>query len=461
MRLVRGALALLLAALAAPLAAEDRADEPTLRVEVSHSGEDWRATFTFPEGAKDWAFVRSNRARELDASWRLASWKVLTPGVELVRDGERDVLRATGDAMPGEVAIAFEPFGEDLFADYDPAMVFSDGTVALFTGHFLAKPWEGETGFAASQEPAAEFAFANGSGDLTYKGRAFSSVTTRDSNTYVIFGSPEFLATEHFTGLLDPAIPSWMLGELDSFLPQALEGLAERLGSPALGGKPMVIATWAGPTPGRISRGGSVLPGIVTLRFEGEGMLEKLPDEIQPVRWFLSHETAHFWLGQTVRHPDPTAAWISEGGASLLAYRLIQSIDPAYEPGFDIAREWKDCIDLSVKGPLDEADSRRDYRASYACGTVLGMIAEGAAQQNGSRDFFDFWRSLIEANRRDGGGDGIVSVSDWLAQLSRESKDRELAASVRSFIHDGSEDPQADLCAMLARVGRRAPGCTA
>ena len=68
MRLVRGALALLLAGLAAPLAAEDRADEPTLRVEVSHSGEDWRATFTFTEGAKDWAFVRSNRARELDAS---------------------------------------------------------------------------------------------------------------------------------------------------------------------------------------------------------------------------------------------------------------------------------------------------------------------------------------------------------------------------------------------------------
>ena len=463
MKLARGALALLLAAFAAPLAAEDNksADARPLRVTVSQEDEQWFATFEFPGNHKEWAFVRSNRSSQLDASWRLATWRIITPGVELVREGERDLLRATGTTMPDNVTVAFDLFDGDLNADYHPAMVFSDGTVALYTGHFQIWPWTGADGYTPSQAPLTELTFRSDDNEFFADGEKVASLRTADLNTYVIVGTPQLVTTSHFTAIIDPGIPAWMRTKLNVFVPRLLDGLAARLGPHGMDSDPTILATWAGPTPDVITRGGSVLPGMVTLRFEGEGMLEERADEIQPVRWFLAHETAHFWLGQTVRHPDQTAAWISEGGASLVAYRLIQSIDPAYEPGFDIAREWKDCIELSARGPLDEADNRRDYRASYACGTVLGMIAEGAAQQNGSRDFFDFWRSLIEANRRDKGGDGIVSVNDWIAQLTRESQDTDLAARVRSFIHDGSDDPEADLCAMLARVDRRAPGCTA
>lgn len=456
---MRAILVLLLAVFSFPISAQPSDPADTVRVSIHRSGEQWSATFEFPRDEAGWAFLRSNRARDIDASWRLASWDVATPGVELVRIGELDVLRTTAESVPRRVKINFEPYGHDIQADYDPAMIFGDGTVALFTGHFATRPWGEEEIHDGSAKTQSLFALHNEGGSLTYKGKSYQSVDTTDAGTYVIFGSPEFISTKYFTGLLDPGIPAWMRDELDNFLPLAFEGLTERLGEPAIAGKPMILGTWAGPTPGRISRGGSVMPGIVTLRFEGEGMLERRPDEIQPVRWFLSHEAAHFWAGQTVNHIGRSQAWISEGGASLLAYRLIQSIDPAYDPGADLANDWQECLELSANGPLVEVHERRDYRANYACGAVLGMIAEGAAQTNGNRDFFDFWRSLIDANRADVGGDGFASVSDWIAQVSEESGDHSLAADLFQFINHGADDPQIALCSMLAKVERSAPGC--
>ena len=37
--------------------------------------------------------------------------------------------------------------------------------------------------------------------------------------------------------------------------------------------------------------------------------------------------------------------------------------------------------------------------------------------------------------------------------------DEELAAQLKAFVYRGTDDPQRDLCAMLARVDRAAPGC--
>jgi hypothetical protein len=60
----------------------------------------------------------------------------------------------------------------------------------------------------------------------------------------------------------------------------------------------MVMVSWMGPTAGKVSMGGSVLPGLVTMTFEGEGVLEERPEMRNQARWFIAHESAHFWLGQ-------------------------------------------------------------------------------------------------------------------------------------------------------------------
>lgn len=441
--------------------AQDTPDEPPVRVEVVYDAGGWSATFHFPSDAQGWAFPRSNRARRQDSGWRELSWKVETDGVSLQRIDETDVLLADDGTVPRKVTVRFVPFADDLLADYDPALRFTDGTLALFTGHFAVMPWLRETQEMAEEGPETEMVFRDAAGPLLYKGQRHRAATTRDDATYVVFGDPQPISTDHLTAIIDPQTPAWLRRELLDFLPQTFAIYADRLGDQAGSGKPMVLSSWAGATPGVVSQGGSVLAGLLTVRLEGDGLVEENVQALQGVRWFIAHEGAHFWLGQTVEYESAADSWITEGGANLLAYRLIERIDPDYDAGADLANIWQSCLAMSVSKPLAEADQRRDYDAYYACGTVIGMIAEGAAQTNGGRDFFDFVAALVASNRKDAGGDGIVSVDDWLGQLVAESGDEELAAQLKHFVYRGTDDPQRDLCAMLARVGRSAPGCAA
>ncbi|MEL7708052.1 M1 family aminopeptidase [Citromicrobium bathyomarinum] len=456
--MVAALLALLVPAIAT---AQDVPDETPVRVEVLHDAEGWSATFHFPTDAQGWAFPRSNRARRQDTGWRELSWTVETAGVSLRRIDETDVLLADDGTVPRVVTVRFEPFAQDLLADYDPALLFTDGTLALFTGHFAVLPWLGNTQEIAEEGPDTEMVFRDAAGPLMYKGQSYDSATTRDDTTYVVFGDPKLVTTDHLAALIDPATPAWLRREMLDFLPQTFAIYADRLGERAGSGKPMVLSSWVGPTPELYSQGGSVLPGLLTIRLEGEGLVNESTQALQGIRWFIAHEGAHFWLGQTVEYETDADAWIMEGGANLLAFRLIEQIYPEYNAGTELANSWQTCLAMSVDKPLAGASERRDYDANYACGTVLGMIAEGAAQTNGGRDFFDFLAALVAANREDAGGDGIVSVDDWLGQLVAESGDAELAAQLKAFVYQGTDDPQGDLCAMLARVDRAAPGCAA
>ena len=351
MRHLALALAVLLA-LACPglVAAQEAEDAPPVRVEVLRDAGEWTATYRFPSDAGGWAFPRSNRARRQDTGWRQLSWTVETEGVSLARIGETDVLLADNGTVPREVVIRFTPFADDLQADYDPALQFTDGTFALFTGHFAVMPWLGEE--MAEEGPGIEMAFRDTAGPLTYKGRRYDSATTRDQSTYLIFGDAQLATTEHLATLIDPATPGWLRRELLDFLPQTFALYADRLGQQAGTGKPTVLSSWAGPTPGVVSRGGSVLPALLVVRLEGEGLVAENARELQGVRWFIAHEGAHFWLGQTVRYETADDAWIMEGGADLLAFRLIERLDPDYEAGTALANKWQTCLSMSVGKPL-------------------------------------------------------------------------------------------------------------
>ena len=120
--------------------AQEFGDEPPVRVEVLRDSEGWTATFHFPSDEAGWAFPRSNRARRQDTGWRQLSWTVETDGVSLQRIDETDVLLADDGTVPRKVTVRFVPFADDLLADYDPALRFTDGTLALFTGHFAVMP---------------------------------------------------------------------------------------------------------------------------------------------------------------------------------------------------------------------------------------------------------------------------------------------------------------------------------
>jgi hypothetical protein len=108
---------------------------------VVRDGDRWTAEFTFDRDAAVWMFVTSALTQRGGEPWRLRSWIVETPGVRMERRGWREVLYAgDGGPVPRKVRVRFTPFREPLQAAYEPARVFTDGSVALYTDQFEVAP---------------------------------------------------------------------------------------------------------------------------------------------------------------------------------------------------------------------------------------------------------------------------------------------------------------------------------
>ncbi|HEX8535114.1 MAG TPA: hypothetical protein VF662_13190 [Allosphingosinicella sp.] len=425
-------------------------------VEVTRDGNSWIADYHFSRAAPAWAFLHSALAREDRKPWRPRSWTIETKGLRLERHGWYDVLVSERGNVPERVRIRFTPSTLDLEADYDPALVFSDGAVALFTDQFDVTPLPSAA--AAAKLPIelrnidiaglTRATFRDRAGKVLHAGVRKDKVVTTEGRSYVLFGKGEVVSTADIAAVLDPALPKWLADDLRTSTPRLL-ALHRQLLGPRSGPKPMLMASWAGPTPGRTSLGGSVLPGLVLMAFEGAGVAERSQQARDYMHWFVAHETAHFWLGQTVDYDAANHAWMTEGGADLIAVRAIPSIDPAYDPRKRLNEAIAKCAGYARR-PVNSANERSEHDAYYACGAVFGLVAEAA--QNKRRPgggIGGFWRSLIEANRKD----GVVSQADWLAMLTQVSRDPTLARDIRRLAERGSDEPRRDIASLFRRAG--------
>jgi hypothetical protein len=457
MRLMSAALVRLLVALslsaAAPAAIRDLPGVPQVRVEISRRGDAWTADFIFDRRVTAWVFTRSGVTSEDGKPWRQHSWTFTTPGVRVERRGGHDVLRAERGELPTRVSMTFRPMTKNLRADYTPALAFSDGSVALYTGQFDCFPMDSMSAVAKLpgdlnnvRHPAAErrFVFRDAAGPLLFEGRRVASVETPQDNDYVLFGGTRALETPDMVAILDPQLPDWIKDSLAHSVPVLFSRYTQELGRlPNL--KPTLMATWAGPTPQFVSRNGSVLRGLITLNYEGAGMLAESDTQRHQGLWFIAHEAAHFWLGQAVGYEYARDAWITEGGAELLAFRSVAEVDPQFDPRPNLNRAIADCIELTRGRGVEGARERGEQRAYYACGTVFGLVAEAGS----GRSFYKFVRQLVDGNR----GDRVVSRADWLAALDAATRKPVLGRDIAQLLDRGAPDPGDFITDLLVRAG--------
>lgn len=461
MRRLLGALLLALAGLVSGPARADTAspaaEAPILaEAAVVHGGGQWHVDYHLLREARVWVFPRSSVTRVGQRAWRIERWRVETPGVRLERHGRYDVLVGEGRAVPAEVRIAFTPTPDDLGTDYDPALVFTDGSVALYTEQFSIFPF---AGIAAAARLPADLAEANvrrsrtrialseAGGRVLYGGERVAVANLIGGNedgTYVLFGGLQPLLTPAMAEILDPQLPQWILDTLNREVPAILGRYAAVLG-PAPGPKPTVMVSWGGSAQGVTSMGGSVLPGLVTLAYEGSGVLAETPRARAYGLWFIAHESAHFWLGNAVHYEFSREAWITEGGADLLAFRTVAAVDPDYDWRAALNTSIADCVSLSANRSVAGAENRNEQRAYYACGAVFGLVAEAASR----RPFIQFVKALVDDNRTD----GTINRAEWLAELDRVSHDPSLSRDIGALLDRGSPDPQTAIASLFTRAG--------
>jgi hypothetical protein len=443
----------LLACALAPVAKAETPDVPQVRVDVTRRGDDWQAVFDFDRAFAAWVFPRSALTAEGGGPWRSGSWRVDTRGVRLQRRGSYDVLVADRGKLPRQVSVTFTPVRDRLQGDYSPALVFTDGSVALFVAQFDGFPMDSPAAVGKlpsdlnnQMVPAAElkYRFRDAAGPVMLEGRRMPLAETTDSNTYVLFGGTRPVETPDMVGILDPQLPVWIKDSLTRVVPALIGRYAQELGR-LREFKPTIMVSWGGPTPGVVSRGGSVLHGLIVMNYEGSGVLDETVAQRQQGLWFVAHEAAHFWLGQTVAYEYARDAWITEGGADLLAVRAVAEIDPDYDPRIELNRAIEDCIKLTRRHGVASARDRDEHRAYYACGAVFGLVAEAGS----GRSFYKFVRELIENNR----ADGVVSRAEWLAALDVATRKPALGRDIARLIDRGVADPREFITDLLLRAG--------
>ena len=445
----------LLLALGSPAfpAIRDAPGVAQVRVEITRRGDTWSAEYVFDRRVTAWVFPRSDVTRVAGRPWRPDSWIIETSGVRLERRGRYDVLTAVQGELPRRVSLRFQPVAEGLRADYAPALKFSDGSVALYIGQFDCFPMDSMKAVARLPTdlnnhplPAADvrFVFRDLAGPVLLEGKRSASTETRLDNTYVLFGGARAIETPDMVAILDPQLPEWIKDSLARSVPVLISRYTQELGR-LRDLRPTLMATWAGPTPRIVSRSGSVLRGLITLAYEGEGMLMESDAQRHQGLWFIAHEAAHFWLGQTVGYEYARDAWITEGGAELLAFRAVADADPHFDARPDLNRAIADCIELSRERGVADARDRGEQRAYYACGTVFGLVAEAGS----GRSFYKFVRQLVDQNRED----GVVTRAEWLAALDAATRKPALSRDIGQLLDRGAHDPGEFITDLLVRAG--------
>jgi hypothetical protein len=443
---MRWPLALLVVVVAAPAWATP---EPVAKVTVERSGKSWTADYRLLEKAPVWAFAKSVLPRESKTSWRIGTVRVLTPGVKLQRFGNYDALVSAKGPLPTRVKIAFTPYLEDIEAGYDPALAFADGSVALYADQFklvplrslaaLRKAGPHDDQLPASMQPT-HMSFIDRAGPVLVHGHREARASLLEGDAYVLFGKAKPVIGPAMTTIMDPALPKWVADYLNAELPKVLGRYREQLG-PSPVGQPTLLVSWAGPAPHQVSLSGSVLPGMVVMTLKGDGIVHPNEKVSHYARWFVSHEAAHFWLGQAVAYSNPSESWITEGGAELLAFRATAAADPTFDIKARLSEAKAECTPFLANGGVASAYEREgDFRAYYACGAIIALAAEKAS----GGDFADFVKTLIERY----GADGTVTRAEWLALLDERSPG--MSRAVAKLLDTKQADPQSTLDQFIA-----------
>ncbi|RZJ32306.1 MAG: hypothetical protein EON85_01500 [Brevundimonas sp.] len=442
---------------ATPVAAAAATAEPGPQVTVTRDGDRWTADYVLPSDSPVWAFIRSALKMDGSAAWRQEQWTVETPGVVLERQGHLDILRATdGGPVPRRIRIVMRPASQNLQADYNPAIVFTDGSAALFSGHFELFP-------VASVETARDMPldlnevqfesqdtlvkWRDRAGPVLVGGERRDDASSIGRGTYALFGQMALVDSPRLATVIDPQLPGWISTELAEFAPKVADYYVQRLG-PGQTAKPTIMISWNGPTPQFRSMGGSVLSGLIVMTFEGDNVVQASAEMRDHARWFIGHESAHFWLGQTVRYDVSREAWITEGGADLMAVRAQSHLYPAYDARAELQQEVDDCTRLAVQ-PVASANRRGEHRAYYACGAVFALAAEAAQKRATGGDWFDFLKPLIDANRED----GKLSRAEWLDALLQVTGDPDVRREIDTLLDEGAADPAPLIARLFDRTG--------
>jgi hypothetical protein len=390
----------------------------------------WRATYHLAAPTPALRFERTA------SFFRERVWTVVTPGYQLGRDGDRQVVRVASGVTPQrEIVFEFPEYTEPLPKEYELFLPFTGGAVAVYTGHFYAKPIVDST--AAATVRTIDVTPLKGM-KAVVRGRVVSGrVTFSDSigdGTYIYLGNTTPIETLDVLAIVDPGMPPWLKTLFNDDLPRLFAAYRERFGYP-LPSKPVVLFSFGDADKPGLSSGGGVLTGLVNMTFTGADWLQQTPARTEQAVALIAHESAHLWNAHLVANADQAAgSWMHEGSADAFATEMLYGLGVIDSARYRARREdaINQCATAVASGPVATAGSRNAIREIYDCGFVLTMWTAAAVHRaNSAANGFTFWHDLIASASANG---GIYDRARYFAVLEGEHVPDSVIAGMKGFV---------------------------
>ncbi|HEV8630133.1 MAG TPA: hypothetical protein VGV61_07435, partial [Thermoanaerobaculia bacterium] len=217
----------------------------------------WQVRYHLPEKAAGVDLVHGR------GSYRRTGWSVLPAGSQWVDAPE--VERLCFPAPTRDFAVSFRTDVASRPKDYEVNVAMSDGGRLLYTGHLAVRPLErcgaGADAQPAGEPPAHRFAFTTSAGRTIRVGDRAGDGALRweaplgSEQTYVYFGPQPGVVGERMVLIADPALPTWVRGDLEATVARLFDRFAGETGL-SLPARPLVLLAFDPHGSGRSFDGG-------------------------------------------------------------------------------------------------------------------------------------------------------------------------------------------------------------
>lgn len=374
---------------------------------------------------------------------RLPKWRVETKGYSLVRDGEWEaIVKAPGAKAQKTVAVSFPVDTFVPVKDYQLFDAFSDGSLALYTGHFNLK---------GAKTTTFELVPRRGE-HLLVGGRVFARRTKwiddgAGEGTFVYYGKLKPVETPYMVAILDPGAPQWLDRKLDAALPRLFADYA-RLTGVALEQRPTVLFSFeAARDRNSTTWKGGTLDGLIQLHVEAAADGAEDRDMLERFVKFIAHESAHLWNGQMFHPPESNESWMHEGGADAFAWRAVHRAAILDDSALDarLTADLNDCLSSIGSHALDDVEKQGKFGPVYSCGATLAWLTEAA-----TGDLHAFWKSLFRAAAERG---RHYDETLYFSLLKEQERVPGTATFIDDFVHRDMPDRAEKLAAAFRAAG--------
>jgi len=405
----------------------------------------WRATYHLTAPSRELRFDRPA------SFFRERVWKVTTPGYQLGRSGDRQIVTlAAGRTARSDITFEFGEFTDALPKEYELFQSFTDGGLAIYTGHFHLRSVTA-TGHDTVRVSSIRIVTPQGAHAIVrgkiVTGTATLTDSAGDNGTYVYIGKQKPIETPDVVAVIDPGLPPWIRTMFDQRLPALFHEYAARIGS-VLPWKPVVLFGYDTAGTG-LSSGGGTLTGLVNMTVTGAAWQTETSHAAEQAFHLIAHESAHLWNGQLVHNVmSGPGEWLHEGSADALANEMMRAFGVIDTARYRARKEEALNRCLSAIGATSVEAAFRRGAAVYDCGFALSLWTEAAMNTvNNRANLFTFWRALVDTAKHHG---QKYSDTTYFSVLSAAGVPDSVTSRMRAFLTAQSDGGAALIDGLVA-----------